>query len=190
MICPNCGFASSEDFPKCPQCGSHTADAGNCGNCGSPLDVEAHLYCRTCGAINPARASEESVVCDTHVENQAVGFCVVCGKAVCEECLETCGNKLLCNDPKHRTFLEKWRVLYTFEFEYEAAMLYANLEQQDIESEVFSKPNPETTDTPLRPTIVEVLVPQNKFEQAQEIAKSLGLTESDMSEGPFGEDKA
>lgn len=187
MICQNCGFSSSEEFQRCPRCGTPTGELGSCGSCGSPLDIETHLYCPICGAINPARASEESVICDTHVENQAVGFCVVCGKAVCEECLETKHGKLLCDDPKHRVFLEEWSVLYTFDFEYEAAMLYANLEQQDIGSEVFSKPNPDTTESLPRPTIVEVRVPKARFEEAQEIARSLGLTDDDSSDSSFGE---
>lgn len=139
--------------------------------------------------MNQLIASEESIVCDTHVDNRAVGFCVVCGKAVCEDCLETYENRLLCDDPRHRTFVDQWRVIFTFDFEYEAAMLYANLEQQGIESEVFSKPNPDTTDSPLRPTIVEVLVPKNKFEEAKEIAKMLGLLEDDASEGDAGGDE-
>lgn len=78
--------------------------------------------------------------------------------------------------------LDDWRVIHRFDFEYEAAMLYANLEQQEIESEVFSKPNPDTTDTLPRPTIVEVLVPKKKFEEAQEIAKTLGLTDDEIGE--------
>lgn len=190
MICSQCGFTSPDEFQVCPQCGSDSADTGRCGSCGSPMDMAAHRYCRVCGAVNPARASEEGIVCDTHIDNRAVGFCVVCGKAVCEECLETEGNRILCDDPKHRTFLDEWQVLFSFDFEYEAAMLYANLEQQDIESEVFSKPNPDTAEVPLRPTIVEVLVPKKKFEEAQEIAKTLGLFDDEMSEGNHGEDEA
>lgn len=185
MICPKCGFSSGEEFVTCPKCGSYTADSAHCGHCGSSMNVETQMYCTNCGAINPVLGAEQGIVCDTHVETRAEGFCVVCGKAVCEECLETRGNKILCDDPKHREMLDDWRVIYTFEFEYEAAMLYANLEQQDIDSEVFSKPNPEATDSIPQPTIVEVFVPKNKFEQAQEIARSLGLTED-----AAGEDEA
>ncbi len=185
MICPNCGFSSEDEFVTCPKCGSYTADSEHCGHCGSQMDVETQMYCRICGAINPVRASEQGIVCDTHVENRAAGFCVVCGKAVCEECLETQGNRILCDDPKHRVMLDEWRLIYTFEFEYEAAMLYANLEQQDIESEVFSKPNPEAADSLPQPTIVEVLVPKKKFEQALEIAKSLGLTDDAPGENEY-----
>ncbi len=182
MICPNCGFSRVEDFARCPQCGTETTSAGRCAGCGSPLDIETFIYCPVCGTMNNTRTSEEGVVCDTHPENRAVGFCVICGKAVCEDCLETSGNKVLCNDPKHRSYIETWRVLYTFDFEYEAAMLYANLEQQGIESEVFSKLNPDAADAPLRPTIVEVLVPEKKFKEAMEIAELLGLTGEEMED--------
>lgn len=91
MICPVCGFVSSEDFLKCPQCQTDLRGEGSCGNCGSPLDTETYLYCQACGAINQSRASEENIVCDSHTENPAIGFCVVCGKAVCEDCVETYG---------------------------------------------------------------------------------------------------
>lgn len=182
MICSNCGFSSPEEFALCPKCGSHTEGSGSCSHCGSPMDARAFLYCSYCGAVNPEIASDQGLVCDTHVENRAVGFCVVCGKPVCEECLESSGNRLLCDDPRHRTMLNDWKVIYTFDFEYEAAMLYANLEQQDIESEVFSKPNPDTTATLPRPTIVEVLVPKKQFAAAQEIAKTLGLTDDENGE--------
>ncbi len=189
MICPHCGFTSSEEFETCPQCTRSALGDNRCGNCGSPLDLEIDRYCQVCGAVNQSRASEESIVCDTHIDNRAVGFCVVCGKAVCEDCLETYGNRLLCDDPKHRIILDEWRVIFSFDFEYEAAMLYANLEQHGIESEVFSKPNPDTSDSPVRPTIVEVLVPKTKFGEAKEIAEMLGLFDDDISEGnPDGDE--
>jgi B-box zinc finger len=176
VICPKCGFTSLEDLPTCPQCGSDIPLSGSCASCGSPLDADTYLYCRICGAINSSRSVEAGIVCDTHTDNRSTGFCVVCGKAVCDECMEIYGNRILCSDPRHRVYLDDWQVLHSFDFEYEAAMLYANLEQQDIESEVFSKLNPDTTDTPLRPTIVEVRVPKKKYHEAQEIAKSLGLS--------------
>ena len=184
MICPNCGHLSPEKFAICPKCGTHAEGYGHCSHCGSEMNIRTNLYCTECGAVNAELASDQGLVCDTHVENRAVGFCVVCGKAVCEECLESSSNRILCDDPKHRTMLDDWKVIHRFDFEYEAAMLYANLEQQEIESEVFSKPNPDTTDTLPRPTIVEVLVPKKKFEEALEIAKTLGLTDDQ-----FGEDE-
>ncbi len=182
MICPNCGFASPGDFSRCPQCGNEMTAMGSCGSCGSPLDIQTHIYCRACGAMNEAHVSEEGIICDVHTENRAVGFCVVCGKAVCDECLENQGNRILCGDPKHRVYLEEWRVLHTFDFEYEAAMLYANLEQHDIESEVFTKLNPDATESPVRPTIVEVRIPEKKFEEAKEIVKLLGLSGEEMED--------
>ncbi len=96
---------------------------------------------------------------------------------------------MLCDDPRHRIYLEDWKIVHTFDFEYEAAMLYTNLGQRGIDSEVFTKLNPDFTDMPLRPTIVEVIVPKKRFEDAMDVANSLGLTEEDLSEGPFGEDE-
>ena len=179
MICPNCGFISADDFLRCPQCGNETTPAGKCSNCGAPINAELSLYCENCGAINLESVLEKGIVCDIHIENQAIGFCVVCGKAVCEECAESYGDKLLCDDLRHRAFLEKWTIVYTFDFEYEATMLHANLEQKGIDSEVFTKLNPNAADSPFRPTIVEVLVPNEKLEAAQEVVESLGLGEED-----------
>jgi len=179
VICSNCGFLSADDFLRCPQCGTSTSSTGQCSNCGAPIDAERSLYCENCGAINLESASEEGIVCDTHIENRAIGFCVVCGKAVCEECAENFGNRILCEDPEHRIILDRWKVIHTFDFEYEAAMLYANLEQQGIEARAFTKLNPDITDAIIRPTIVEVLVHYQKFEDAQEILKALGLGEED-----------
>lgn len=150
-----------------------------CSNCGAELDTQVFLYCRNCGAINDKGASEESIVCDTHLENRAMGFCVVCGRAVCEECAESLNDRILCDDPEHRKYLEQWKVLHTFDFEYEAAMLYANLEQQGIETQVFLKLNPHRTEAAGRPNLVEVLVPSLNFEKALEVAKSLGLFDED-----------
>jgi hypothetical protein len=158
------------------------AGDGSCANCGNPLDPETFIYCPHCGSINAARASEEGIVCDTHLENRAVGFCVICGKGVCDECIENSGNRILCSDPNHRNYLREWKVIHRFDFEYEAAMLYANLEQSDIESEIFSKLNPDAADSASRPTIVEVFVPEKKFEAALEIAKLLGLTGEDTED--------
>jgi hypothetical protein len=151
----------------------------HCGNCGADLDTETFLYCKNCGALNDKRASEEGIVCDTHVENRAIGFCVVCGQAVCEECAETVGNRILCNDPDHREYLQTWKVLRSFDFEYEAAMLYANLEQQSIETAVFTKLNPDTAEAAARPNVVEVLVHSQNYDNAMEVCKSLGLFDED-----------
>ena len=150
-----------------------------CSNCGAELNVQNFLYCKNCGALNNFRASEEGIVCDTHVENRAIGYCVICGRAVCEECAETINNQILCSDPDHREYLEKWKVLHTFDFEYEAAVLYANLEQHGIETQVFSKLNPDTMEATTRPNLVEVLVHSDQFESAVEIRKLLGLFDQD-----------
>ncbi|HUI28568.1 MAG TPA: B-box zinc finger protein [Candidatus Acidoferrales bacterium] len=153
------------------------APVERCSNCGAELDTDVFLYCKNCGALNNKRASDQGIVCDTHIDNRAIGFCVVCGHAVCEECAENIGNKILCSDLEHREYLEKWKVLHTFDFEYEAAMLYANLEQRGIETIVFSKVNPDTTEAMVRPTLVEVLVHSQKYESAIEIRKLLGLSD-------------
>ncbi len=182
MICNNCGYKVQGTPSTCPSCGNVMATEGTCGSCGNPLDIQTDIYCQACGALNPNLTSEEGIVCDTHIENRAVGYCVVCGKAVCEECLETAGNRLICDDPQHRTFLNDWKVVYTFDFEYEAAMLYANLEQNDIETQAFTKPNPDSSEAASLPTRVEVLVPKNKYEEAIEVAKMLGLTGDDSNE--------
>lgn len=179
MICPACGFTDADGFSRCPQCGNSATLSGQCSNCGENLDTEAFLYCKTCGAINLKRASDEGIVCDTHIDSQALGFCIVCGRAVCKACAASLGRKILCDDPKHREYLDKWRVIRTFNFDYEAAVLYANLEQHGIETQVFAKLNPGTADAHLRPTIVEVLVHYQKYGDAQEILKSLGLDELD-----------
>lgn len=150
-----------------------------CYNCGVDLDTETFLYCKNCGALNDRRASEEGIICDTHLENRAIGFCVVCGLAVCEECVENINNRILCSDPDHREYLESWKVLHSFDFEYEAAMLYANLEQQSIETLVFSKLNPDMTEAPTRPNVVEVLVHSQNYDSAMEVCKALGLFDED-----------
>lgn len=153
-----------------------------CGNCGAEFDTEVFLYCKNCGALNDKQASEEGIVCDTHLENRAIGFCVVCGQSVCEECAENVNTRILCSDPDHREYLENWRLLHSFDFEYEAAMLYANLEQQSIETVVFSKLNPDKTDSATRPNVVEVLVHSKDYDSAMEVCKSLGLSGEEKDE--------
>jgi len=154
---------------------------GSCNNCGAALDPTLHLYCKNCGLLNEKMAADEGVVCDTHIENRAIGFCTVCGRAVCEECAEMAGKKFLCNEPEHKVYLEKWRLLHTFDFEYEAAMLYANLEQQNIETAVFTKLNPDASESAHRPNIVEVMVRAEDLDEAIEVVKTLGLI--DMKDG-------
>ncbi|MGO9481481.1 MAG: B-box zinc finger protein [Candidatus Kryptoniota bacterium] len=155
---------------------------GICSNCGEALDTETFLYCPACGALNLKKANEEGTVCDLHIENRAIGFCAVCGKAVCEECAENSGKKILCSDPTHREYLDAWTIVHRFDFEYEAAMLYANLEQKEIETQVFTKLNPDTTDAVQRPSIVEVWVPFKDDNAAAEILKLLGLDEEEENE--------
>jgi len=161
-----------------------------CSNCGENLDGENFFYCPSCGALNPkcknpphVQEDNDRMVCDFHSENQAVGFCVVCGRAVCEECASRqiselpSGRKILCNDPMHLEYLGKWNVVHRFDFDYEAAMLYANLDQRGIGTQVFTKLNPDTTEITARPTIVEVLVHSKDKGVADEVIKLLGLDE-------------
>lgn len=175
MNCPRCGFTSLEMFVQCPQCGNESTVSSRCNNCGQALDSENYLYCVKCGAINRQKISDQPTVCETHIDNQAIGYCVICGRAVCEECAEPYSNKILCGDTAHREYLLTWRVLHTFDFEYEAAMLYANLDQQGIESQVFTKLNPDLMGNPSRPTFVEVLVPAEQLEEAMKVKDMLGL---------------
>jgi len=166
-----------------------------CANCGETLDTEHFYYCSSCGILNPncrprtlGKEKDDYVVCDFHLENPAVGFCVVCGRAVCEECAVRsesklpAGRKILCNDPTHAEYLNKWKVIHRFDFDYEAAMLYANLDQRGIETQVFTKLNPNTTEISSRPTIVEVLVQSENGAAAEEVVKLLGLNEEKENE--------
>ena len=179
MICENCGYETWKVFHTCPQCGTNSRLSDRCTNCGGPIDFQTYLYCPTCGSVNESMAAEEGLICDTHVENRAIGFCVICGRAVCDECAESSGRMVLCNDPNHKLLLATWSVIHVFDFEYEAAMLSANLDQNDIETEVFTKTNPDAADSATRPTVVTLMVPEDKVEPAREIAKSLGLDRED-----------
>ncbi|MCL5020731.1 MAG: hypothetical protein M1339_03525 [Bacteroidetes bacterium] len=182
MKCANCGHRSAEKLDRCPRCGNEIVTSAYCGNCGNALDSDGYLYCPACGAVNPTSDSDHPPTCETHLDNEAIAYCVTCGKAVCKECAESDDNKFLCNDSTHRIYLENWEVLHTFDFEYEAAMLYVNLDQQGIESQVFTKVNPDITESSLRPTIVEVRVPAKRLDEARNVVDMLGLGNEEMEE--------
>ncbi len=109
------------------------------------------------------------------MDNRAIGYCTICGRAVCEECAQIYDNKFLCEDPDHKRYLQTWQVVHSFDFEYEAAMLYVNLDQQGIETQVFTKLNPNLEEAMYRPNVVEVRVPANRLEAAKKVLEMLGL---------------
>jgi hypothetical protein len=152
-----------------------------CPVCGASYANQFFFYCPVCGALNPRSDIASNIVCDLHPEEPAIGFCVVCGMAVCKECAETTDDKILCNNPSHLSYFKEWKIIYKFDFDYEAAMLYANLEQRGIETQVFAKLNPDTTQ-PERPTVVEVLVKRKDEDAANAILRLLGLDEEEENE--------
>jgi hypothetical protein len=107
-----------------------------CNNCSAAVD-SAWSFCDSCGMF-VGRNNSQKVECETHPKNSTIGFCVICSKPMCADCVVKVGNKLLCTNPEHQDMLQNWQVICCPETEYEADAVVCNLVTGGIEAKTFS----------------------------------------------------
>ena len=143
--CRQCGAAVRGNFPWCPVCGS---------------------------ALFPA-TNEEQIHCENHTDSPAEGFCVVCSKPLCSECVRIQSGAVVCGDSSHTDLLSGWARVFDSMMEFEVDMMERNLELAGMPCRVFFRR------AHLAGLIVKeftggrVFVPRERIEQATGIVTAL-----------------
>lgn len=107
-----------------------------CTICGMEVP-QTIFWCPACGTMVASDPRHEDVRCEFHPDQCAEGFCEVCSKPLCAECLERRDGKAVCRDPLHAEMLSSWVCVVDSLSEFEVDMVARNLELADIQPRVF-----------------------------------------------------
>lgn len=98
-----------------------------CDNCNNEIN-EKDNYCSYCGAI----FADIEQKCYIH-NKPAIGICMICKKAFCNECIVTIKNKFFCKEHSNYNFTNNiWVSVYETEHDYNAEIIKQNLDNNDI----------------------------------------------------------
>ncbi len=161
--CLNCNTEYADDVSRCPGCEQEGGEPVVCERCG--VEYDTGDACPVCGHLRLER------LCDRHPDRQAVGRCVICGSAVCDECSSGEQQAHLC--PEHRTVavIEGWAQVYSTTSEFEAQLLRDNLHAEGIDAQIYSQKDRILTVDLGELSIVRLLVPIWEYSQALEVIR-------------------
>lgn len=77
-------------------------------------------------------------MCETHPTAPSLGLCVVCARPLCGTCARRPDERLLCDDPSHRSFADGHALLATLDSEFDADWIRIALARTGIPAHVFS----------------------------------------------------
>ncbi len=161
--CLTCGAEYPEDVRACPDCG-YTSTPHTCERCGEEFeDADA---CPACGL------ARVEIACEKHPANKAEGRCVICGRAVCEECRHEENMALLCEDHAELTVIQGWAQIYTTTSEFEAQLLRDNLTAEGFDVRIYSQKDRIFSVDLGELSIVRLLVPAWDYDRASEVIRT------------------
>lgn len=182
-VCPECGGATAKGAVECPNCGVALTGASfgtavTCEHCGERISSDAEA-CPACGELRG------SAQCATHTDRAAVGQCVVCGTAVCEECNRGGDAHYLCEAHCEIPVVNGWAQIYSTTDDLEADLIRENLEAEGVSARVLSQKDHFSIPVDfgeLSP--VRVLVPAYAYQDAERL---LAEHRDQTGEVAFGE---
>jgi hypothetical protein len=135
-------------------------DALTCEVCGESFgDSDA---CPACGT------AVERFACDRHPMAVATGRCVVCSRALCQECRGDAAEERvhLCDEHASVFVIQGWAQVVEETDEIEAHLIRDNLVAEGIDSRVFSQKDRAFSVDLGELSVVRVLVPAWEYERA------------------------
>lgn len=148
----------------------------HCPHCNA-LIGEKRSFCVECGMLQKSNLSE-SVECENHAGEQAIGLCMICGKPVCGDCAVTSEGKIFCDNVQHQEMFTSWLTVHVSDFEFESDMIRQNLANAGMESKVFSSHDHGGTYWLPDVKLVRVMVPNKLKERALHILRDLHLKDN------------
>jgi hypothetical protein len=134
-----------------------------CPNCDESIAAEVDT-CPACGCLFIERA------CERHPDRQADGLCVVCARALCEECNQKQGRHFVCEEHAAIPLVSGWAQVYSAANDVEAELIRENLNAEGIEARVLSQSDHFSFVSDIGDLEqVRVLVPAYSFADAAEL---------------------
>ena len=135
-----------------------------CTNCEQEFDV-SEPSCPACGQlIQPQQ-------CAQHPERSAAGVCVICGRAVCDECNRSDEVHYLCPAHADVPVIQGWAQVYLTSDDVEAHLIRENLQADGIDAEVLSQKDHTLTVDFGDLSPVRLLVPAYDYARALEVVQ-------------------
>lgn len=159
--CPSCATELFDATDDCPTCAGADAEVVGCSRCGE--EFQGGDSCPFCGTLAQQRQCEE------HPAAQAVGRCVLCGRAVCKACAADDRHAILCPAHEKAVLIEQWAQVYSTTSELEAQLLRENLRADGMDAQVYSQKDMMFNVDLGELSIVRLLVPVWEYEQALRI---------------------
>jgi rubrerythrin len=169
--CPACAATGgdpppADERPPRPDKGRRAADEETvwvCARCSTEYtDSDA---CPACGELRVP------VPCEDHPERMAEGRCVICGRAVCDDCRAEDRNACLCLDHRTVPIIQGWAQVYSTASELEARLLRENLQAEGIDAQVYSQKDRSFTVDLGELSIVRLLVPVPEYRVAFDLIR-------------------
>lgn len=169
--CTTCHSEYDSTLAHCPDCAEESAESFACEHCGE--GYKGGDSCPSCGSLRVERA------CDEHPDRPAEKRCVLCGKAVCEDC-RSGDSAAVCADHRTVPIIEGWAQVYSTTGEFEAQLVRENLRAEGIDAQIYSQKDSVLTVDLGELSIVRVLVPVWEYETALQTIRAHMDTEGEV----------
>lgn len=170
--CPTCDTEFEESHPGCPSCAADE-EVFRCARCAERF--RGSDACPACGHLREAAA------CQLHPDREAIGRCVICGEAVCDECSSGESRAHLCEAHRTVVVIGGWAQVYSTASEFEASLVRENLEAEGIDARIFSQRDRAFSVDLGELSIVRLLVPAFAYEQALQLIRGHMDTEGEVA---------
>lgn len=139
----------------------------SCRSCGAP-DRPEIPYCLSCGELRRAAR------CDAHPHAVARKCCVVCATPVCELCREGSRYASLCSRHSTTSVFSGWSEVFRAAGELEAGLVAGILRGAGVEAHVLSQKDSANVVTFGGLSVIRVLVPAFRHEEAASLLRAEG----------------
>ncbi len=129
--------------------------------------------------MNERFLPDQGTECANHSGAAAGAICSVCGKPVCADCFVQLGPGIVCDDPGHKIVLEEWAITFRSRSEFEVDMIVRNVENDGVESKMFSSRAFKQTIGADPRDVVNVFVRRSEHQRAEQVLSALGLSSFD-----------
>ena len=145
-----------------------------CPHCGETIAADSEA-CPACGHLHA------SAPCETHEDRTADGVCVICGRAVCEECNRPQARHFVCEQHAEIPLISGWAQVYSAADDVDAELVRENLNAEGIESRVLSQRDHYTFAVDIGElNQVRVLVPAFEYDVANDLLTEHRITDGEI----------
>ena len=142
-----------------------------CDNCNHEIN-EKDYYCSYCGAV----FADSDKKCHIH-DKPALGICMICKKAFCDECIIAIKNKFFCEEHSNYNFTKNgWASVYETENDDDAEIIKKNLDDNNIPCTIDNRKDPSFQLAFGLQGSIFVRVPFDYVLKAEKIMKDLDLS--------------